>query len=263
MVRPDLRPRIASLPAFPDRPNEDYAEVKGNIAVLLDGAGIPKHLPTGCQHSVHWFVQQLGPAVLDHAAVQIGLDQALRQAINDVRDLHADTCDLDNPYSPSATAIIVRVTDHVEALVLTDSTLAVRHADDQLSVVTDDRLQTLQDRLTREGHTPKPGWMAPYLNQVEGFWMAGTDPDAADHALTRSWPSDQVSSLVLMSDGAARLVDMFQHQTWSELMAAIAGQGPDAILHQVRAIEATDPDGERWPRSKTHDDATVALIDLV
>ncbi|WP_152365149.1 protein phosphatase 2C domain-containing protein [Microlunatus speluncae] len=256
-----LRHRIATLPGTPDRPNEDYADVKGNVAVLLDGAGI-KAVPTGCRHNVHWFVQQLGPAVLTHAAGAMGLDEALRRAINQVRELHVDTCDLDHPYSPAATAIIVRVTEQVEALLLADSTLVVRHPDEQLSVITDERFATLQARLISEGVVPKPGWMGPYINRPEGYWMAGAVPVAADNAVLRSWPADQVSSLVLLSDGATRPVDLFHRQTWPELINTVAGEGPGRVLEQVRVIEDTDPEHERWPRAKTHDDATILAVDL-
>ncbi len=58
-----LRTKIATLPGDPDRPNEDYAEVRDNVVVLLDGAGI-RFVQTGCQHNVHWYVHHLGPAHL-------------------------------------------------------------------------------------------------------------------------------------------------------------------------------------------------------
>jgi hypothetical protein len=40
----------------------------------------------------------------------------------------------------------------------------------------------------------------------------------------------------------------------------LAEQGPDAIIRQVRAAEASDPDGRRWPRGKRHDDASAAYL---
>ncbi len=71
-----------------------------------------------------------------------------------------------------------------------------------------------------------------------------------------------MTSLVLLSDGAARLVDMFHHQTWPELLATIADQGLEASLAEARTIEATDPDHTQWPRAKTHDDATIVLVNF-
>ena len=55
---------------------------------------------------------------------------------------------------------------------------------------------------------------------------------------------------------------MFHHQTWPELLATMNDQGLDACLAQVRTIEATDPDNTQWPRAKTHDDATIALVNF-
>jgi hypothetical protein len=31
------------------------------------------------------------------------------------------------------------------------------------------------------------------------------------------------------------------------------------LVARVRAAEREDPDGTRWPRSKRHDDATIAV----
>jgi hypothetical protein len=39
-------------------------------------------------------------------------------------------------------------------------------------------------------------------------------------------------------------------------------QGTDALLKQLRAIEAADPQGARYPRLKIRDDATALLIGL-
>jgi hypothetical protein len=45
----------------------------------------------------------------------------------------------------------------------------------------------------------------------------------------------------LLSDGASRLVDLFELATWEELLALLDENGPDELLRQVRAAEATDP----------------------
>jgi hypothetical protein len=49
---------------------------------------------------------------------------SLAQAITDVAALHADTCDLDHPASPSATvAILQEQPEAVDCLVLGDTTI--------------------------------------------------------------------------------------------------------------------------------------------
>ncbi|MFC7621054.1 hypothetical protein [Microlunatus sp. GCM10028923] len=258
----DPEVRIATLPAFPDQPNEDLALARDGVVVLLDGAGIAKHLSTGCRHGVYWYVSRLGPALLDRASdPATPLAEALRLAILDVRPQHGGDCDLDHPNSPSATVIVTRLTDRLESLVLADSTLIV-NTPDGLTAFTDDRLDKLVTRLYGEGHIPVPGWMNPYRNRPGGFWVAGADPAAAAEALVRTWPRDQVSAFALLSDGAARGVDLFHDQEWPAVLATLAGEGPEAVLNQVRELEAADADGSRRPRRKVNDDATIAYVEL-
>jgi hypothetical protein len=67
---------------------------------------------------------------------------------------------------------------------------------------------------------------------------------------------------VLLSDGASRLVDLFELATWEELLALLEESGPDELLGQVRTAEAVDPEGRQWPRTKRSDDATVVYLAL-
>jgi hypothetical protein len=64
------------------------------------------------------------------------------------------------------------------------------------------------------------------------------------------------------SDGATGLVDRFGLLDWSSFLDVLAEQGPEAIIAQVRAAEHSDPEGQRWPRGKRHDDASVAFCRL-
>ncbi|MFD0854554.1 integrase, partial [Actinomadura adrarensis] len=73
---------------------------------------------------------------------------------------------------------------------------------------------------------------------------------------------DELRALALLSDGASRLADRFGLLTWSGLLDVLRGDGPDALIARTRAAERDDPDGRRWPRGKTHDDATAAFWPL-
>jgi hypothetical protein len=94
-------------------------------------------------------------------------------------------------------------------------------------------------------------------NRPGGFWIAGPDPRAAEHALAGTVPLGSLTSVTLLSDGATRLVDKFALADWRELLAALDSTGPDGLLRRVREVEDSDPDGRRWPRGKARDDATV------
>ena len=101
--------------------------------------------------------------------------------------------------------------------------------------------------------------LAALRNRPGGFWVAGTDPTAAHHSLTGRMPIGAVESVVLLSDGASRLVDTFGLATWAEA-AQLAQYDPHRLVQAVRDAEAEDEDCLRWPRSKPHDDATVSVI---
>jgi hypothetical protein len=93
------------------------------------------------------------------------------------------------------------------------------------------------------------------------FWVASTEPAAAQHALVDSVACESLHRAAVLSDGAIRLVDRFGLLDWSSFLAVLAEQGPDAIIAQVRAAEQSDPDGQRWPRGKRHN-ASAAFCQL-
>jgi len=224
---------------------------------------------------VSWYARNLGTTLLNLATDEPHrpLTAALRAAIGAVADLHRETCDLRHPGSPSATVAALRqVGDELDYLVLADSVLLL---DNGLStqVVTDDRegevgqqFRATMDALpsgSREHSDELRRYvemMRDYRNQPGGFWVASSDPAAADEAITGTIMTADVHSAVLLSDGASRLVDRFHLATWPQLVKLVATDGPDALIDRVREAEQSDPVGHRWPRGKASDDATAAYV---
>jgi hypothetical protein len=99
-----------------------------------------------------------------------------------------------------------------------------------------------------------------YRNREGGFWVAATDPDAAAHALTGSAPVRGLRNAALVTDGVTRAADPYGSHTWQELSDDLASAGPPHVLAQVRDLEASDPNYERFPRTKPSDDATAAVL---
>src|SRR5688500_3102313 len=117
-----MRVMMAGVPARTGRVNEDFAAATATAAVLLDGAGIPG-AETVCLHGVAWYTTRLGGTLLGLLSLlpDRGLPTLLAEAIEQVTDLHRDTCDVADPISPSATVAMLRVSgDRVEYLVLGD-----------------------------------------------------------------------------------------------------------------------------------------------
>ncbi|MEO3800140.1 protein phosphatase 2C domain-containing protein [Nonomuraea sp. B1E8] len=259
--------------AVPGRPNEDFVAATADAAVLLDGAGTPPGSESGCSHSVAWFSRSLGSTLLASMTQGTGtLAELLAQGIKTVASLHDGTCDLSHPGSPSATVTMLRHTnDMLEWLVLADSVLVLDVVDaGEPMAICDDREAQVgalhraeMDALASgtdehvSAHRRYVETLRSYRNRDGGFWVAATDPLAADQALTGNMPADQIRAAALLSDGASRLVDRFHLHTWSHVRDVLEQSGPDELIRQVRAAEKSDPQGVRWPRGKTFDDATA------
>ena len=244
--------------------NEDFIAATAGVVVVVDGASVPSGLATGCVHGTAWFARHLGIQLLCLLTTQAEHSprDSLAQAISEVAALHADTCDLSHPGSPSATVAILREQpDTVDYLVLGDTTVLLEEPVG-IRVVTDDRLENVaavQHGAMHQLATEQ----RRHRNHPDGFWVDSTDPGAAQHALVDTVARDGLRRAAVLSDGATRLVDRFSLLDWPSFLDVLAEQGPDAIIAQVRAAEHSDPDGQRWPRGKRHDDASAAFCPLI
>ncbi|MBE1491385.1 protein phosphatase 2C domain-containing protein [Plantactinospora soyae] len=243
------------------RVNEDFTGAVPTAAVLIDGAGIPG-TESICRHGVAWYASRLGGNLLSLLSLvpDRSLAALLAEAIERVTDEHRDTCDVTDPVSPSATvAILRRSGDRVEYLVLGDSVLVLDRADAAPLVVTDPReviisrsylpaLQAVAEggdeyrRILRD--------LRANRNRPGGFWVAKDNPRAADEAITGSCPISELTSAVLLSNGASRIVDRFRLLDWPGVMAVLASSGSAEIIHRVRQAEAH--------HAVAADDATIA-----
>lgn len=252
-----------SIPASA-APNEDYYLASDTWAIVLDG--ITRYPDDGCVHDVPWYVKRLGSALVAHIEDHDkDLRIALKRAIAAVSNEHRVSCDLENPVSPGSTVTITRIrNDEVEWLVLGDSSIAFRTVEGQVEAKSDERLA----RLT---HTPPVedvagirrfpvDYIAQVRNRPNGFWVASTDPDAADTALTGSFSTTALQSYILCTDGLTRLVERYSYR-WETLFAIAAHDGVSALTDLVRKHEFQDP--ATRSSSKPHDDVTGVLVQIV
>jgi len=252
--------------------NEDWAGVTPELAAVLDGVTVPDESTTGCSHGTAWYVRQLGSRLLTLASDPgHTLPHALADAIRQVAALHPG-CDLTQPGTPSAAVALLRAAgDVVEHLVLADTVLLL-DTHRGLQVVTDDRLDDVavaeHEAISRfpigspaHHHKVERFVDAKYRarNQAGGYWVAGVEPAAADQALIGSIARQELRRVALLSDGASCLVDRYGLATWTELLDVL-DQRPGELIRRIRAAEATDPEGQRWPRYKQSDDATAVYL---
>lgn len=63
------------------------------------------------------------------------------------------------------------------------------------------------------------------------------------------------------TDGRAAAVDRYHlYPGWPPLLDDVHTRGADHLLDRIREAEASDPNGQRWPRAKPADDATVVYL---
>lgn len=281
-----MRIELATGPGAPQRPNEDYASVaipasgQGGVLVLLDGVTPPPD-DVGCTHGVPWFTARLGGAMLELSGSlrDMTLTDALAEAIRRTAGAHRDTCDLSHKRTPQATVITARWSPYaVEYLVLSDSALLIEGRDGAVEAVLDRRLDELPPfigemraavRALPRGSAERAAAAREYGLAVEalrnadgGFYTAAADPSAAERAVTGTVPREHVRSLTALSDGAGRWVEVFREGSWSDCLAVVRKEGPQALIDRVRAAENADPEGRSFPRGKAHDDAAVVFAEL-
>jgi hypothetical protein len=257
--------------AAPGRPNEDFVISSTDLAVVVDGAGIPFG---GCHHGVAWYARQLGVRTLAAlvASPELSLADGLAAGISTVADLHRNTCDLTSPGTPCAAVGVLRIgSETVDTLALSDVTVVV-DLDTGPAVTCDLSIERVSGtepdavaglRFGTQAHASALAALVEQQtatrNRPGGWWVAAANPEAAHHSLTASFPRRRVRRASALSDGATRPVDQMGIYGWPEYLDLMDELGPASLISHVRSIESDDPDGVRYPRTKRHDDASAAF----
>ncbi|MEU8727389.1 MULTISPECIES: hypothetical protein [Streptomyces] len=257
----------------------------GNLMGVLDGVTQPPGLVSGCQHGAAWYSARLAARLADvhGTSPQCALTDLLAEAIAVVRGDHGGHCDLGRPTTPAAAVCLLRASPgRADFLLLCDTTLVVespggvRTMTDHRLAGTISRLRTQEQNsdttsasLTGESAEERAVRYAlvksAYTNRPEGYWIAAADPAAAEHAQSGTLPldgPDAVTRAALLTDGAARAVDVFSLFGWLGLLGLLAGEGPQALVDSVRKAEYAAARNGGLGAEKAHDDATVGYIEF-
>jgi serine/threonine protein phosphatase PrpC len=94
----------------------------------------------------------------------------------------------------------------------------------------------------------------------DGNWLFSPDVKAAAHASRRVMKMAPQTILLLASDGFLALASDYGAYSADSLMAAAMSRGLAVLGGELRAIEAGDSGGDKFPRFKKSDDATALLL---
>lgn len=259
----------AALSASPGSGQDRYGTTD-DLAMVLDGATALDPTSADASDFVDTLVDQLVAALAGRH--DLDLTEAVSLAIAATAELLA----ISPGAAPSSTiALLRRTASVVDVLVLGDSTIRVATADG-VDCLTDNRLASVastvraayQQRLTagsgfdadhRAMLAELQRHQAEARNTTGGYWIAEADPAAGPHAITRSYPLDRVEWCILSTDGADRPIE-YLGIDWHQV-ARLDNDGLHRLLTDLHRWEAhTDPNGHQLPRSKRHDDKTLAVV---
>lgn len=264
--RPHVTVRAATL-AGGDKNQDRYAHGDG-WAFVLDGAS--SFATTQPDHDGGWYAERLRDALSREltASPLDAIEAIAARAIKAAAATHDDprTC-------PTSTIALARWDgESAETYLLGDSTVALISTIGEL-VTSDTRLQSsasaLRDRYRsrlQEGHGFDDSHrellrrlqlkQAEVRNRPNGYWIAGGEPAAARHGMGHRRPLAGLETVVLASDGVADGNRYGTFASWTD----VAYCDLVGLLDDIHAAEMEDPNGQKWPRSKLHDDKTVVTI---
>jgi hypothetical protein len=259
--------QIASA-QLPQRDNsDDKVFTTTNAVIMLDGASAFRPIPVPAS----LYADQLGTYIRDELQEddQADLREALRRAIvHTALDL-----DLVPGDSPSSTVAIARLRDDwIDALVLGDSPIVLPGrilCDDRIDQLDLPERQQYRQRLAtgtgydechRDLLRKLQNRQVQHRNVNGGYWIAEADPNAALHAIITQHQVTDTPWTVLATDGAFNTIQHTRIATWPTV-AEYDRIELVGLLDRCQQWEADhDPDGQRFPRAKRHDDKAIAAV---
>lgn len=272
-----------SRPGSADKRNEDASGAAGDYLWVLDGAQLPGWPPLFPPSDAAWFTAALSArleALAPHASDGPAL---LAEAVSDVADMFLAQApgERREPLSwPITQVVLARVGAGVcDLWSLGDSAAYLLDADGRVTVL--DAVPDLRDAETKEvadlfartgagtsgvRTTPlfRERWAERRRRQMSGEEppVLSLDPAIIEHAAHCPLAYSPGAHLLLATDGFSALVELYEARDPASLVHASIQGGLEPLVKEIRAIEAADPEGMRYPRYKTSDDTTALLARL-
>jgi hypothetical protein len=270
-----------SLPGNPAKPNDDAWAQTSTAAVVFDGAtNLGEPLLPGDSDAA-WLARFGARRLMAHCQDGHAPLEALRRTLGDAEKSFTGLrrrAPKENYEHPFASMMFVRASGkHVHALWFGDCGAFVKRLNEKVEIVGEafDKRAAEARRVAMlakaKGLAPAAGINRPEfmsalraarntVNTEKGGWLFGPHPQAADHARGKQIEVPAGSLLLLASDGFLALASDYGLYDSDSLVAAAEKQGLESLGAELRAVEASDPDGEKYPRFKTSDDATAVLL---
>ena len=271
-----------SLPGDSAKANEDAFGHGGNAAVVIDGATpLGESLMPGPSDAA-WIAQFGARRLMAHLRDGDGARKALRATLGDAQKSFEALRrhEPEEMWQTPCASMMLAVADEgeVEFLWFGDCAALVKQGDVPVTVVgeTFDKRAAEARRaqaLAKEKNvSPAAGLgRAEFIDSLRtsrnrfnsgNDWLFSPDVRAASHVSRRMTKVAPGSSLLLVTDGFLALASDYGVYSADSLMDAALSKGLAALGEELRAIEADDSGGDKFPRFKKSDDATALLLRL-
>jgi hypothetical protein len=269
-----------SLPGDAAKANEDSSGFDADAAVVLDGATpLGDGLMPGPSDAA-WIAHFGARRILAHLREGDGPRKALRAALADTQksfEALRRAAPQDVWQTPCASMMLAaQVEDGIELLWFGDCAALLKQGDGPVQIVG----ETLDKRAAEAGRAQKLSQekgqpstdRAQFIDALRAtrnrinsgtYWLFSPDVKAASHVSRRIVRCAPGATLLLASDGFLALASDYGAYNPDTLMAAALDKGLAALGEELRAIEADDAGGAKFPRFKKSDDATALLLALI
>jgi hypothetical protein len=271
-----------TLPGDPAKPNEDFLAHSAQAALVIDGATpLGDSLMPGPSDAA-WIAQFGARRLMAHLGEDKSPRKALRDALGDAEKSfkalrrHPP----EEMWQTPCASMMLAVPDDggVEFFWFGDCAALVKHGDAAVSVVGETfdkraaeamRARTIakEKNLSPASGLSRPefiGALRSARNRINSgsYWLFSPDARAASHVSRRVIKTAPGTVLLLATDGFAALASDYGVYGADSLMEASLSRGLAALGEELRAIEAGDSGGDKFPRFKKSDDATALLIKI-
>ena len=270
-------------------PNEDRVGLTPSHAWVIDGATdvLEERLLPGPSDAA-WLAGAFDSLFAQLVSVDRSLEDAIAEATGEVRRRFDELAlrPIGEPHEqPSAAGILTRLVDgHLEAIGLGDCTLLAlsdtsepvdllrgddeRDGDEAIRIAAA-RVREERPRASMDGSTGVRAELLPMLraarvrmNQSGGYGVLSVTLAPNQHFQRVRRRVEAGDRFLFATDGFMRLVDVYGLHSLGSLGQAVRDDGLAALLLELRAFEAKDPDGHLVPRVKAADDAAAMIVSV-
>jgi hypothetical protein len=271
-----------SLPGDPAKANEDAFGHDAHAAVVIDGATpLGDSLMPGPSDAA-WIAQFGTRRLLAHLRDGMSARRALRAALADAQKSFEALrrAPVEEMWQTPCASMMLAVPGEggVELLWFGDCAALIKQGDAAVTVVGETmdkraaearaaQVLAKEKNLSPAAGRSRPEFIGPLRtarNRINSGnnWLFSPDVKAASHVSRRIVKAASGSTLLLASDGFLALASDYGAYSADSLMAAATDKGLKALGEELRAIEAGDGGGDKFPRFKKSDDATALLLRL-